>query len=215
MVNVSLTNSNTIIQDLSNPALVALDVVVSAISLPASQISGIPASLATQNLDDVNRVGIGTTDSSNNFSVFAPTSLFSNSGDMRVSISKGSSANVASIIFQDNFSARVQLGLLGNDSFSIQTSPDGSTFTNSLVFNQSTANVGVQLPTAPTVPLDVNGPIRTRATIVASLPSAATSGAGARSFVTDATSTTFLSVVSGSGSNSVPVVSDGTNWRIG
>ncbi len=50
---------------------------------------------------------------------------------------------------------------------------------------------------------------------VAQLPSAATAGAGARSFVTDATATTFLSVVSGGGSNKVPVVSDGTNWLIG
>ena len=35
-------------------------------------------------------------------------------------------------------------------------------------------------------------------------------GAGARSFVTDATATTFLSTVAGGGANKVPVVSDGT-----
>lgn len=52
-------------------------------------------------------------------------------------------------------------------------------------------------------------------TVVASLPSAATAGAGARSFVTDATATTFLSTVAGGGANKVPVVSDGTNWLIG
>jgi acetaldehyde dehydrogenase (acetylating) len=52
-------------------------------------------------------------------------------------------------------------------------------------------------------------------TVVASLPSAATAGAGARHFVTDATATTFLSVVAGGGANKVPVVSDGTNWLIG
>jgi hypothetical protein len=50
---------------------------------------------------------------------------------------------------------------------------------------------------------------------VAQLPSAATAGKGARSFVTDATATTFLSTVSGGGANNVPVVSDGTNWLIG
>ena len=55
----------------------------------------------------------------------------------------------------------------------------------------------------------------TGATTVASLPSAATAGIGARSFVTDATATTFLSTVAGGGSNKVPVVSDGTNWLIG
>lgn len=50
---------------------------------------------------------------------------------------------------------------------------------------------------------------------VASLTAAATAGAGARAFVTDATATTFGSTVSGGGSNKVPVYSDGTNWLIG
>lgn len=38
---------------------------------------------------------------------------------------------------------------------------------------------------------------------------------GRRAFVTDATSTTFHTIVAGSGSNRVPVTYDGTNWRIG
>ena len=50
---------------------------------------------------------------------------------------------------------------------------------------------------------------------VATLPTAATAGAGARAFVTDANATTFASVVAGGGANGVPVYSDGTNWRIG
>ncbi len=50
---------------------------------------------------------------------------------------------------------------------------------------------------------------------VATLPSAVTSGAGARATVTDANATTFNSVVAGGGANIVPVHSDGTNWRIG
>lgn len=57
--------------------------------------------------------------------------------------------------------------------------------------------------------------IKTTATTVANLPSAATAGAGARAFVTDATATTFASTVAGGGANSVPVYSDATNWRIG
>lgn len=55
----------------------------------------------------------------------------------------------------------------------------------------------------------------TGSTTVASLPSAATAGAGGRSFVTDATATTYLSTVAGGGANKVPVVSDGTSWLIG
>ena len=50
---------------------------------------------------------------------------------------------------------------------------------------------------------------------VALLPDAKQVGIGARSFVTDATATTFHSIVAGGGTNKVPVVSDGTNWLIG
>ena len=57
--------------------------------------------------------------------------------------------------------------------------------------------------------------ISTTVYTVATLPSAATSGIGARSFVSDANATTFASIVAGSGANKVPVYSDGTNWRIG
>lgn len=49
---------------------------------------------------------------------------------------------------------------------------------------------------------------------VASLGSAS-GQAGMRRFVTNATATTFGTVVVGGGSNAVPVYSDGTNWRIG
>ena len=57
--------------------------------------------------------------------------------------------------------------------------------------------------------------VKTGSGLVSGLPSAATAGAGARSFVTDATATTFNSIVAGTGANKVPVVSDGTNWLIG
>jgi hypothetical protein len=48
---------------------------------------------------------------------------------------------------------------------------------------------------------------------VANLPAIHTEGA--RNFVTDATATTFASIVAGGGANNVPVYDDGTNWRIG
>ena len=50
---------------------------------------------------------------------------------------------------------------------------------------------------------------------VATLPSAATSGKGARSFVTDALAPTFGSTVVTGGAVAVPVYSDGTNWKVG
>ena len=65
--------------------------------------------------------------------------------------------------------------------------------------------------------LDTGGGIIPPTTVytVATLPSAVTSGVGARAFVSDATATTFASTVAGGGANKVPVYSDGTNWKIG
>lgn len=59
------------------------------------------------------------------------------------------------------------------------------------------------------------GPIRTQTTLVADLLDPAVAGPGARTFVTDATGTTFGAVPVGLGLNKVPVYCDGTNWRIG
>ena len=50
---------------------------------------------------------------------------------------------------------------------------------------------------------------------VASLPSASASGAGSRSFVTDATAPVFGSAVVGGGAVATPVYSDGINWIVG
>jgi hypothetical protein len=54
---------------------------------------------------------------------------------------------------------------------------------------------------------------RTIPATVATLPPAG--DAGRRAFVSDATATTFASIVAGGGANPVPVYDDGANWRIG
>ena len=51
--------------------------------------------------------------------------------------------------------------------------------------------------------------------LVVELPSAADSGVGAKSFVTDALAPTFGATVVGGGAVKVPVYSDGTNWKVG
>jgi hypothetical protein len=50
---------------------------------------------------------------------------------------------------------------------------------------------------------------------VATLPSAVTSGKGARAFVTDALLPAFGATVATGGAVAVPVYSDGTNWKVG
>jgi hypothetical protein len=76
-----------------------------------------------------------------------------------------------------------------------------------LFFNSLQGNLD-QLSSTTIIPATTNF-------TVATLPSAATSGAGARAFVSDANATTFASTVAGGGANKVPVYSDGTNWKIG
>ena len=50
---------------------------------------------------------------------------------------------------------------------------------------------------------------------VATLPGAASLGAGARAFVIDSSVSTFGTTVAGGGSTKVPVYSDGTDWKVG
>ena len=76
-----------------------------------------------------------------------------------------------------------------------------------LYFNRLDNILG-QLGTSAVVPPTTNY-------TVATLPSAATSGAGARTFVTNALTPTFGATVAGGGAVFTPVYSDGTNWKVG
>jgi len=61
----------------------------------------------------------------------------------------------------------------------------------------------------------VNGILKLQTYTVATLPSASTSGVGAKSFVTDALAPAFGATVASGGAVAVPVYSDGTNWKVG
>ncbi len=84
-----------------------------------------------------------------------------------------------------------------------------------LYFNQVN-NVINQLGAGVLVANAINGVVQAPAVFtVSTLPSATSVGAGIRSFVSDATATTFASIVVGGGSNTVPIYCDGSNWLIG
>jgi hypothetical protein len=75
---------------------------------------------------------------------------------------------------------------------------------------------GVTRVTIDGTGLTINGGVLKPAVYtVASLPSASTSGIGAKSFVTDALSPTFGATVVAGGAVKTPVYSDGTNWKVG
>lgn len=56
---------------------------------------------------------------------------------------------------------------------------------------------------------------QTSAVTVATLQTCNAGAKGMRGFVTDATVATFMTAATGGGANNVPVVCDGTSWKIG
>jgi hypothetical protein len=60
-----------------------------------------------------------------------------------------------------------------------------------------------------------SGSVQTGVFTVAGLATCNAAAKGTKAFVSDATATTFLSAVVGGGANNVPVVCDGTSWKIG
>jgi len=75
-----------------------------------------------------------------------------------------------------------------------------------LYFNQLTSAVNslVSIATMASTVYTVN-----------TLPDAGVAGVGARTFVSDSSVTTFNTTVAGGGSNTVPVFSNGTTWKVG
>jgi len=92
---------------------------------------------ATYNLSQFNNLtmlGINATaDSTNKLSINTEAILFNhNGGDLQVKLNKNAAGNKAGFLFQSNWSARAEFGLLGDDNFTLKVSPDGSTFYDSL-----------------------------------------------------------------------------------
>ena len=80
---------------------------------------------ATQHLDGI---GIGTAwDATNRLAVASAASLFTNAGaGHQLKVNKAAAGDTASLLFQDGFSGRAEMGLAGSDDFSVKVSPDGS-----------------------------------------------------------------------------------------
>lgn len=81
-------------------------------------------------------------------SISSPTSLFSHEGDdHRLKINKASAGDTASMVFQDGFSGRAEMGLAGDDDFSVKVSADGSTWHEGIRVDSATGVV--TLPADP------------------------------------------------------------------
>lgn len=102
--------------------------------------------LLPDELDNIQAIGINTqANSTNRLTVAADSTLFTHQGsDHRLVLNKQNLSNTASVIFQNNYSARAELGLTGDDNFNIKISNDGSTFTNALSINKDTGIVNFE-----------------------------------------------------------------------
>jgi hypothetical protein len=88
-------------------------------------------------------LGIGISSPTNRLQVSGTDALLSSgTGDFRLKISKNSVSNTSSLIFQDNFSGRAEVGLAGDDDFHIKVSADGTSFIDAIVIGNS-GNVGI------------------------------------------------------------------------
>ena len=109
----------------------------------------VDAMAALTSLNNMTLLGVGTTaDATNPFSAklnnilwVAKTVAESGDGDLRWKMSKESPSNTLSMLFQDNYSGRAELGLTGDDDFHVRVSPDGSTWMDALVIDKSSGLV--------------------------------------------------------------------------
>lgn len=158
--------------------------------------SSIPESLS------LSMLGIhATADVINRFSVSSQASLFNNAGaGHQIKVNKGAATDTASVLFQSNWVGHAEMGLNGDNNFSIKVGDDVGNWRMAVNVDRLTGNVAVGSLT-PTARLHVDGPIRPASYAVFGLPSASQQGAGA------------IAYVNNSSGGAQMAYSDGTVWR--
>ncbi|MCZ7595823.1 MAG: DUF2793 domain-containing protein [Hyphomicrobium sp.] len=83
-----------------------------------------------------------TADATNRLAVASDATLLNHDGDgHQLKINKASASDTASLLYQDAFSGRAELGLSGDDDFHLKVSADGSTWKEAILINRSTGSV--------------------------------------------------------------------------
>ncbi|WP_299211025.1 DUF2793 domain-containing protein [uncultured Tateyamaria sp.] len=87
-----------------------------------------------RDLDTVDSLGVNASaDAFNRLSVSSDAVLLNHAGsDHQLKINKADTADTASLMFQNGFSGRAEMGLAGNDDFSIKVSDDGATWNEAM-----------------------------------------------------------------------------------
>lgn len=101
--------------------------------------------LTSQPFPSVTTLGIGVVNLSPNvLTAGGASALFSNlpgGTDFKLFLSKAAVGNSASVVFQDNFSTKADIGLSGDDNLHFRTSSDGITFSAPMVITSTGVNV--------------------------------------------------------------------------
>ncbi len=94
-------------------------------------------------LQNIDKIGINATaDNTNRLAVSSPASLFNHQGNgHQIKLNKASQSDVASVVFQNNWSARAEIGSIGDRNFSIKVSDDGANWNNGLIVNNTSGEV--------------------------------------------------------------------------
>jgi hypothetical protein len=102
-------------------------------------------------LNNLTLLGLGAiADATNPFSAKLNNALWTaktvaegGDGTLRWKMSKESAADTLSMLFQDNFSGRAEIGLIGDDDFHVKVSGDGSTWLDALVIDRATGKLSL------------------------------------------------------------------------
>jgi hypothetical protein len=160
---------------------------------------------------EVPRLGISTAaDTTNRLAVSAAASLFTHAGagDHRMKINKDTAADTASLVFQNSFSGRAEMGLAGTDNFAIKVSPDGTTFHTGLTVTRTDGKVTMPSDLAVTSALSVTG--ATTLTGALTAQAGATLGGGTTVSGTLSLTGAVTAAVGGSVALNGPVTATGT-----
>ena len=109
---------------------------VTAVDMPQAELSAL-------------RLGLGgaAADATNRLAINSPAALFNHAGaGIEAALNKATSGDDAAMAFKTGFSTRAMLGLLGDDSFAVKVSPDGTSYFNALAADQATGRVTLHRP---------------------------------------------------------------------
>ncbi|MES1154983.1 MAG: DUF2793 domain-containing protein, partial [Pseudorhodoplanes sp.] len=104
---------------------------------------------APTELQNLSLLGVGATADAvnplsaklNNVLWAARTVAEGGDGTLRYKMSKESADKVLSVLFQDNFSGRAEIGLTGDDDFHFKVSPDGSSWLEAIRIDHATGRI--------------------------------------------------------------------------